>query len=120
MLSKLPNAEGYAKFAYHVNLLKEFTLDDDRDGSMRRRGSFRGSSAKVARDSSIRSAGSMRGRRASTTSSSKRRVSVGAAVNTSIHTGGGVFQEWKKKDGSLHNPRKNKNIQRSVSLSKMT
>eukprot|EP00538_Stauroneis_constricta_P011413 CAMPEP_0119557602 /NCGR_PEP_ID=MMETSP1352-20130426/9227_1 /TAXON_ID=265584 /ORGANISM="Stauroneis constricta, Strain CCMP1120" /LENGTH=659 /DNA_ID=CAMNT_0007604735 /DNA_START=100 /DNA_END=2079 /DNA_ORIENTATION=+ len=103
MLAKLPNSDGYAKFAYHVSLLKEFSQDaDGKSGtpSTRRRGSFRGNNAKLVRDSSVRSAGSMRGRHSM--SGSNR-----GNVNTSVHGGGGgVYQEWKKK--GLNNPRKKK------------
>lgn len=82
MISKLPNAETYDNFAYHVSLLKDFVRGDGnggggsdstrsyrgRRGSSLRGGSFRGggflnrsSHNKPTKDSSVHSAGSFRG-----------------------------------------------------------
>jgi hypothetical protein len=95
------------------------------------RGSFRGGGllsfgdrvgpGRKALDGSIHSQGSLRGNRnSSNPSSSKANANVN--VNSSVHgSGGGVYQEWKKK-GGLANPRKgkaaagsNSDIKRNVS-----
>jgi hypothetical protein len=80
MISKLPNADMYNSFAYHVSLLKDFVRGDvnggthstrsfrgGRRGGSLRGGSFRGSILsrtvhnKPIKDSSVHSVGSLRG-----------------------------------------------------------
>jgi hypothetical protein len=59
-------------------------------------------------DGSIHSQGSLRGNRNNNNNASNIPSSPGKAVPTSVHgSGGGVYQEWKKK-GGLSNPRKGK------------
>jgi hypothetical protein len=128
MITKLPGSVSYNSFAYHASLLKEFIQDEPtgkrgnhsvrsmkggkRFRSNSLRGSFRGgilsftaSPGRKALDGSLHSQGSLRGNRNNSNPSSSK---VSTNVNSSVHgSGGGVYQEWKKK-GGLANPRKGK------------
>jgi hypothetical protein len=127
MITKLPGAAGYNGFAYHASLLKEFVQDEPSGGkggnntsrstkqggkrfhTNSLRGSFRSGGflnfsvgpGRKGLDGSIHSQGSLRGNRNTSNPSAKQ-------VPGTVHgSGGGVYQEWKKK-GGLANPRKGK------------
>jgi hypothetical protein len=131
MITKLPGSASYNGFAYQASLLKEFVQDEPTDGGKggnnstrgpakggkrfrtnSLRGSFRSGgllnfSAGPGRktlDGSIHSQGSLRGNRNTSTHSNSKAANTN--VNASV-SGGGVYQEWKKK-GGLVNPRKGK------------
>lgn len=141
MITKLPGSASYNGFAYHAALLKEFVQDEPTDGGKLGINSTRGSSkggkrfrtnslrgsfrsggilnfsagaGRKDKDGSIHSQGSLRGNRNSSNPTSNSRA-VPANVNASV-SGGGVYQEWKKK-GGLANPRKSKpaDLKRNVS-----